>query len=226
MAERALLRIGSVAAVLGAVLGVIVNLLHPRYPEIGQTEPYLRAVAGSRLWVGDHIGILFAVLLLTGGLIALARSITVEPAAAWARLAQAATLVSFPLLGALVATDGPAAKKIAGSWAAAEGADKAMALRAGDVLAQISTGLFVIWVIVFFGVTFVLHGLAVARSGLYPGWLGWLAVLVGLGSAWVGLVQAYRGPSVLYFNVLFVVFSVAATVWVFVMGLLLWRRAA
>ncbi|MBI4562136.1 MAG: hypothetical protein HY724_08815, partial [Candidatus Rokubacteria bacterium] len=82
-----------------------------------------------------------------------------------------------------------------------------------------------VWTVVFFGVTIFLYGLALLTSDVYPKWLGWVAVLASIGSALVGLNLAYRGPSVLAANVLFPIFSIVITLWVLVMGVLLWRKA-
>jgi hypothetical protein len=44
-------------------------------------------------------------------------------------------------------------------------------------------------------VTFILYGLAVAWSQLYPGWLGWVVGRAGLGSVAAGLFQASAGEA-------------------------------
>ncbi len=80
------------------------------------------------------------------------------------------------------------------------------------------------WIIVF-GVSIVLNGAAVAYSDAYPQWLGWLALLLGIGVTAIGLTQAYNGPSALVTNTLFGAFSVGVTVWLLVMGILMWRKA-
>ena len=49
--------------------------------------------------------------------------------------------------------------------------------------------------ILFAGVTFILYGLAVASSNVYPRWLGWPVVVAGIGSIAVGIVQAQVGES-------------------------------
>src|SRR5207244_7366594 len=97
MPERTLTRIGAAAAVLGAVLGLVVNVLHPRVNDPVNTKAFLRQVAGSTIWVGDHVGIIFAVLLVTGGLVAVYRSITSGTRAASARRGFAAAVVSAAL---------------------------------------------------------------------------------------------------------------------------------
>jgi len=46
---------------------------------------------------------------------------------------------------------------------------------------------------VFAAVTFILFGLAVAFSHVYPRWLGWTVFLAGLLSIGAGSIQAYVG---------------------------------
>ena len=225
MRERSLYRIGAVSAIVGSILAGAVNLLHPRTPHIDRVEAFLPLVAGSAAWVGIHVGILFAVLLWTGALLAVWRSLGTEPGAAWAELGLAGALVSAAIGLVWMAADGIAMKVVADAWASAAAAEKAVAFRDGFVLAKVNIAIFTVWDICFFGVTFILYGLAVATSGAYPKWLGWVAMLAGIGSALVGLNLAYQGPSHLVLNILFPIFSIILTVWVFVMGVLLWRRA-
>ena len=211
---------------MGSALGLIANLLHPRTSEIGNVEAFLRRVAESTTWVGDHIGILFAVLLVLGGLTAIYRSLAAEPSAAWARLGFVGAVVGAGVLFVLMGTDGIAMKGLAKAWATAPETEKAAALRVASAVAEINLALFSVFIILFFGATFILYGLAVLTSNAYPRWLGWVAVLAGLASALIGLNQAYRGPSVLVTNVLFVIFSVILTLWVLVMAVILWRKAS
>ncbi|MSQ41375.1 MAG: hypothetical protein EXR55_06975 [Dehalococcoidia bacterium] len=62
-------------------------------------------------------------------------------------------------------------------------------------------------------------------SRVYPRWLGWLAIVRGVGSSVVGVLQAYNGPSVLLTYRLFPIFAVVVIVWIFIMGVLMWRNA-
>lgn len=225
MSERSMFRIGSVSAIVGSILALVVNILHPRSATLKNPEAFLRMIAESTIWIGDHVGIIFAVLLITGGLVAISRSIAEEPGAAWARLGFAGALVSTAILCVLMATDGITVKVLADAWAKAPAAEKSAAFSVAHALAQINVAVFSVWVIEFFGVTIILYGLAVSTSSAYPKWLGWVAVLAGIGSALIGLNQAYRGPSTLVTNVLFPIFSIIITIWVLVMGILLWRKA-
>ena len=175
--------------------------------------------------MGDHVGIIFAMLLVTGGLVAVYRSITSGPGAAWARLGFAAALVSAGLGFVTVAVEGIAIKRVAVAWASAPRGEKAVAFRVADALVQIQWALDSVWILIFFGVTFILYGVAVVLSDVYPKWLGWVAVGGGLGSSLLGLHIGYHGASSLVFNILFPIFSILLTAWIFMMGVLLWRKS-
>ena len=222
MPERALSRIGSVSAIVGAILLIVANILHPRGAPFGDTKAHLQEIAGSGIYLGDHIGIAVGALLVVGGLVAIYRSITAGAGAACARLGFAAALASAALITVVIAIDGIAIKAVATAWASSQ--DPAL-FQAAFVLEQVGVGLFSMLIFLFFGVTFILYGLAVALSDVYPKWLGWAALVLGIVAALIGLVQAYNGPSTLLTNQLFPIASVLLTVWVLVMGVLLWRRA-
>jgi hypothetical protein len=203
----------------------VVNVLLPRVNDPANTKAFLRQVAESTIWVGDHVGIIFAMLLVTGGLVAVYRSITSGPGAAWARLGFAAALVSAGLGFVTVAVEGIAIKRVAMAWASAPKGEKAVAFRVADALVQIQWALDGVWILIFFGVTFILYGVAVVLSDVYPKWLGWVAVGGGLGSSLLGLHIGYHGASSLVFNILFPIFSILLTAWIFMMGVLLWRKS-
>lgn len=225
MAERSLMRIGAVSAVIGAIVFAVANMLHPRSPDIEVTAEQVKTVAESGIWLTDHLAFVLGALLVLGGLVALQRSITSEPGAAWARLGYVSALVSSGVVAVLVGLDGIASKVVHDAWAAAPAAEKAAALRISEALEEVDIGVFSIYIIVFFGITFILYGLAVALSEVYPKWLGWAAVVLGIASFIVGIVQAYVGLSVVGTNYLFSGFASLLTVWVLVMGILMWRKA-
>jgi hypothetical protein len=70
------------------------------------------------------------------------------------------------------------------------------------------------------GVPFILFGLAVVFSRLYPTWLGWVGVVGGLGSLTSG-VAMFLGVDL----ELYIAFALVVSVWMVAMGLLMWRRA-
>jgi hypothetical protein len=218
MTDRDLYRVGSAGAVVGAVVALVTNLIHPRLSSyddlVGET---LREAAGSDAWILIHLGLLLGTLLIVLGLFALARSMKGGLADGLARLALGALLVSAPVAVLTLAVDGYATKQVADAGDAGAAA--------GAAVVHIGWALFMALIISFIGITPALFGLAAARSGIYPAWLGWVAALLGLAAVVVGVVGSVDGPSA-GFDVAFTATSGLLTLWVLVLGVLLGRRSA
>jgi hypothetical protein len=221
----AVLRIGAACGIAGAILLIAANAAHPRpsRSEVGDHEAFLRLAADSGSWLVVHLGILLGALLLLGGLVGVSYSLRGDRAEWLSRLA---------LVGALVGTTvgivqhgvDMAYGEVADDWAAGAGEDKATLLHIGSALEHVDFTLFSVNVVVFFGVTFVLYGLALVASSSYPRPLGWVATLAGLAAAVVGVVQLFMGPSdaTLY---VFPVIAAVVSLWVLAASVLVWRRA-
>ena len=223
MPDRTLVRVGSVSAMLGAIMLIVANIMHPRGAEFGDTAEHLQEIADAGIYLGDHIGLLVGALLLVGGLVGLSHSLADGGGAAWARLGLAVAAAAAALMTVVIAVDGIALKAVANEWASSQNESL---FQAAYVLEQIGLGLFTMLIFFIFGVLYILYGLAVALSDIYPKWLGWLALVLGTAGAVIGLVHAYQGPSDLLTNVLFPIVSILLTVWVLVMGVLMWRKTS
>lgn len=216
-------RIGSAAGIAGAFLAMVGNLLHPATPS-GDPEGVARAIAESEIWVPDHLVIVLGLILMFGGLVAISRSITGGLPGALARLGYTAAVGGITVGLILVIVDGVAAKHIADAWATAPPEEEAAALRLVLAEETINFALAALFNILFAGVTFILYGLAVAWSEVYPRWLGWVVVVAGLGSIVVGVVQAYVGESIPATRVATIIFPTVITIWVAGMGVVLLRK--
>ena len=223
--EGSIFRIGSVAGILGALLAMVGNLLHPATP-IGDPEGVAQAIAQSETWVLIHLVIVVGLILMLGTLVALSRSIEGGVAGALAQLASVAAVAGVTVGVVLVIVDGVAAKHLADAWEAAPPDQAAAALRVVVAEEAINFALAALFNILFAGVTFILLGLAVAWSGEYAGWLGWMVVVAGVGSVPVGLVQAYTGESIGFTRIATIIFPTIITLWVVVMSVLMWRKAS
>ena len=84
--ERGLIRVGALSGIIGAIVFMIANIVHPRSPNIQITVKQIETVAQSHIWVTDHLLLLLGGLLLLPALIAVQRSITTGPGAVWAYL--------------------------------------------------------------------------------------------------------------------------------------------
>jgi hypothetical protein len=218
MSERALYRIGSWAAIVGAVVALVTNLLHPRISEFGDyVEAELRAVRDSDGWIAIHLGLLLGSLLIILGLFAFARSLKGGPAEGWARLALGSLLIAAPVTVMTLMVDGYTTKAIAD--ATAQGS-------AGSGVAAVELGwaLFMGLIITFLGITPMLFGVAVAVDGRYPVGLGWGAALLGAVCVVDGVVGTVAGPSGAFFLV-FTAASGLLTLWVLLLGVYLGRLA-
>jgi hypothetical protein len=219
------LRIGSAAGIAGALVGMVGNLAHPTTPAASQdAEGLARTIADSGSWVPDHLLILLGLIGMLGGLIAIARSISGGLPGALAQLGAIAAVAGATVGLLLLSIDGVAAKHLAQAAATAPPTEQAAALHALLAEEAINFALGTLFYILFAGVTFVLLGLAVAWSRLYPPWLGWMAVIAGAGSVVVGLVQGQVGETNTVTRIPSIIFPTVITLWLAWMGVLLLRK--
>jgi hypothetical protein len=217
-------RLGAGAAVSGSLLAMVGNLLHPVTP-LGQSEGVARAIASSAGWVPIHLLIVAGLLLMFAGLVALSRSVKGGLAEALARYSYIAVIGGITVGLLLVIVDGVAAKHLADVWASAPPEERATALRLVLAEESINFAIASLFNILFAGVSYILLGLAVALSRVYPRWLGWVAVAMGLGCVITGVIQALRGESSLLIKTLTIIFPTVITLWTALLGILLWRKA-
>lgn len=228
MQDRTLLRIGAVSLIGGIVvfaLSVFVGiaLIHAGPTDPGGTEFALQAIADSSLWGGTHLVGLAALLFFVGGLLALSRSITKEPGAALARLGFSAAQLGSGFLAAQLVLEGSHTMKVLSKAFAAAG-DKEVPFAVAEAMFLISADFGSWGSVVFFGVAPILFGLAIALTDLYPKWLGWLAVVGGVGAVSIGAGMFLQGLS-LVGTIAFTAFGMLVTVSLLVIGVLMWRRA-
>jgi Domain of unknown function (DUF4386) len=221
---RWVLRIGGWAAIVGAILGGVGNLVHPVTPE-DDPVGVAQVIADSELWTPIHLAIVLGIFLMLGGLIAIYQTIRGGLAGALARFGLFAAVAGVTIGLILVILDGVAARQLAQEWASAAPADSATALGLVHVNETINFALASLFNFVFAAATFILFGLAVAVSDVYPRWLGWVAVIAGLASIGAGSIQALVGEPTTASRVLTIFGPTVITLWLLVMGILLLRRS-
>ncbi len=174
---------------MGALLGMVGNLIHPVTP-VDDPEGVARVIADSRIWVPVHLAIVLGIVLMLGGLVAIHHSIRggVAGALAWFGLIAAIAGATIGLV--LVILDGVAARQLAQEWAATSPGARAVALSLVHVNETMNFALASLFNFVFAAVTFILFGMAVALSDVYPRWLGWTVFLAGVLS-----IKRRRWPS-------------------------------
>lgn len=224
MSQASFYRIGATAMIAGTVLALVFNVVHGRASDATNTEAQLRLAADKGPWILIHLGLFVGVLLVTGGLLALSRSLDWEAGSAWARFAVGGALIGGALFTALMAMDGIVLKRIADAWAAG-GVDRAALFQLGHLVREGNSALLSLWTIEFLGGTLLMMGVALGRSSLYPRWAGLAGVVLGVAGLLDGFAMALGGLTFGVFNVGFTAVSILATIWLFATGVLLWRRA-
>src|SRR5919106_4683878 len=222
--DRWVYLLGGVAAIVGSLMGMVGNLIHPVTP-LDDPEGVARVIAESDAWTAIHLVIVFGITLMLGGLVALYQSIRDSRAGALARLGLASGIVGIAIGVVLVILDGVGAKQLADEWAIAPQDERATALRIVLANETINFALASSFNIVFAGATFILFGLAVAFSGVYEQWLGWVVVVAGIVSVGAGLIQAFSGQPTMASRVLTIIGPTGITLWLLVIGVLLVRKA-
>lgn len=122
MRDREALRVGGIAALLGGVGAIVVNILHPSPPE--RTDELLLLVASMPHWTLIHYGVVWATVAIVSGLALLVRTLQ----DAWARALGEAGKYTAKLGGAVflvaIMVDGHGHPAFAGRWMGATGDEK------------------------------------------------------------------------------------------------------
>lgn len=221
MADRSFLHWGGLAAVLGGVLALVGNALHPRWTDVEDTELY-RNVADSGVWKFDHLLLMVALVLTTAGSVAIARSLHDGDGDTLARYGLLATVVGGAIALTGIGLDTYAYRAAAENFVGATEQDQVGAFWAVNAVDHVSTALFNVFTFVLLGVSPLLLGMAAIRSRRYPAWLGWAATAGGAVCTVVGLWGlGTRDQDMLVLP--FIVGSVLVTLWILGAGWMLWQ---
>jgi len=222
--DKALYLYGGIAAVTGSLLGMVGNLIHPATP-IDDPEGVAHVIANSGAWFGIHFAIVIGISLMLAGLVALNRSISEGPAGALSRLGRYAATVGITIGLILVTLDGVAARQLAEEWAAAPAELKPIELQVMLANETVNFALASLFNLIFAGAAYILFGLAVALSDVYPRWIGWIAVAAGVGSVGAAVIQGAAAVPTTASRVLTIIGPTVITLWTAAIGLLLIRKA-
>lgn len=214
-------------AVVGPLLALAVNIVHPRpaWDEVGEHETFLRLAAESDAWAVVHLGLVIAFILFLGAFAALTTSLEGRAGSGLARLGLASAFAATAVSVVQASVD-TAIGEVAEDWAAAAPGERADVLRIGGALEDVDFVLLSVELIFFFGVTFVLYGLALLASERYPRWLGWIAIAGGCGGIALGAVQAVQGEASGLTVIVLPAVAGVLSLWLLALGVLLWRDAA
>jgi hypothetical protein len=216
-------RVGAGAGMLGAALGIVFNVLHPRDGDaLDSARAELQMIADSGIWKLDHVMLALAVVIGFVGIMAIGFSMANTPGELWARAAVVFGAVSTAVGVVLIAIDGVALKALADQWA---GGDDSI-LPAATAVVEMNSAWFWALMATFFGITPLLVGEAVLASGVYPRNLGYVELAGGALALVAALIIAIDGLSTLTAMIMFPIASIAHTVVLFILSWTLWNRAA
>jgi hypothetical protein len=181
------------------------------------------AIASNGAWVGIHLAIMTAILLIIGGLVGLTDQLDDTSAGPLARLGLAAAVLGGAVVTVSTSIDGFVMKAFSVALAGVPTADAGTALRVTMAVKDVDFGIWSMGMLVFFGAGFACFGVAVATSGRYPAWFGLIAVLGAAGSSLAALLQIAASGEVQAAETIFLASSAMLTLWVFGLGVAMWR---
>jgi hypothetical protein len=219
--QQILLRIGAVCVVVGSVIVLACRRAHGDLPT-DTGEAALSYVASYPIYALVHLGDVLGVLVWAGGLVALSGALTHRVASAVGRLGAVSVLVGAAVHIAEFSIDGYALPTLAETWAVASPSERPdLEFGARLVLVAIG-GPSTIALVMLWGSTLVLYGLAVKKEG-YSSWLGWTGVITGAVITVLGTIQFLK-PNIFPGALFYGGGTLVSQLWTVVLGVAMWRR--
>lgn len=216
-------RVGAATMVSGALLALAGNLLHPRYGDDPDVVTYRKIAGSDRFRIADVV-IVVAIVLVTAGLVSIARSWHEGTAGALGHYGRLAALAGGTLALAQTGLETYGLKQQAAIFSSARPNDVVGAFWATNAIDHVNVALFATWTIVFLGIAPLLLGGAQSvaeRGDRRLGVLGIAGGAVCLVVGVVSLVKQDQGPM----EIPFLVGSLLVTAWLLLAGIALWRSA-
>ena len=218
------LRFGGMCAIVGAILSVAAGIGFRNLTNEYNAKDILEILAARSplTWSLTHLGFIAGTLLWVFALVALSWTLIEGRSWALGRLGAAAVVMGGALHILYSSVNGYGFTTLAQSWNDPS-TDAAALVVVGDALRRVLGGGWAAVLLLFHGIPFVLYGLAVAYSPRYPSWLGWVGVAGGAGSILAGVALLFGKYLISLW--LPVVFAIVISVWMGIVGFLMWRHA-
>lgn len=212
-------RLASLFFIVGSVSLIVFNALFPRVEDPASAAQFVKKVAETRggQWEMINLGLAVGIWGLMIGFAGVYRAISTGGAAAWARLGYYGFIVGTTLWTAGLALEGFGLGLVTKDMSAATTATAAVL--ASLLMGLLSMQIIVLWLALLF------IGIGMALSTVFPGWAGWVLIILGALTASTGVLQGFTGPTQLTLNVLFPILAGLSTVYSLVLGIWIWRRA-
>jgi hypothetical protein len=222
--RTATLKLGGLLAVVGAGAVLTGLLWHGDLPD-DTTATALRHIAERPEWPLIHLISIVGVLLWVGAFTGVAQSLPHGGGRLLGRLAVLAVVIGAAVFVVHYSIDGYRLKHIADAWNAAPGGERAEQHLVATALFGILGGTFRSYIAWLYGLPFLLLGLAIGRSGVYPARFGWVAVVTGAGAMLAG-TTLFLDMKLVPFPMLFGGFVIPSNLWLATLGVLTWHRVS
>jgi uncharacterized protein DUF4386 len=226
--ERPLLRMGSMAFLVGLVIFIISTMLHASREDPNNHPQVFAEYANSNPWIAAHIGqFVGGIVVFAGGFVALYRLLvqreSSKTASALAWIGFATAIIAASALSILQAVDGIALKRAVDAWAAAPAEEKAVAFRVAEGIRYTEIGTNSILRILQ-GTVAVVFGVAIAMSTVLGRWIGGVGVLAGAVTIAAGIEVAYIGFAS-SMSGLGAISMTIYSIWIGILGVFMWRKS-
>jgi hypothetical protein len=216
-------KISSTAFIIGAVLLIVFNLLSPRPNDPTSLQSVLTTISNQTVFTHlSQLFLAFGIWLAMIGSVGVYRSIKAS-GAAWARLGFYGIIVGATLWSITFGL-GSTTVNTAADWVSASTADKAATLNVAAAETAATSAIETMSILMFW-LALILLGIGMARSAVYPRWLGWLAAILGFAMvAAVGVPKFFFGNTSILL-LLFGGLALITTIWMLATGIWVARRA-
>ena len=191
------LRAGAVAGLVGLVLRIATDQLHPATAPPTDSAAAFREYARSDIWTYVHVGQYVCALLIVMSLLALARRLSRQDSLAGvlALVGGVMAVMVAVVFTVQMAVDGVALRSAVHAWVtAAPGSATVSAFGVAEAVRSLEKGLSGFFLLND-GFTLLALGLAIALGRRYARWLGWAGAVAGIAFLVGGVVTASTGFS-------------------------------
>jgi hypothetical protein len=203
--------------VAGGVWALVGNVLHPRFDQQNQAAVY-RAVhiQSDRLLFADLLLIL-ATLLITAGLLELARALSRRHASALARIGGAAVAIGGGIAVVQYVVEAYGLRQGAHLFAIVDYRNQMGAFWATSAVDWVNSALFSAWTLLLLGCAPLLLAPAMWNSSSYPKWVTVVGAVGGIGCLFTAVMNISREDQTTL-ELLFFIASILVTLWVILTG--------
>jgi hypothetical protein len=224
--QSSLLRFGSIALIVGAIIAIVSTLFHASTEDPANHFLVFTIYASDDSWIAVHIGqFVGVVMVFAGGFIALSRLLAQSESSsvsilAWIGLALA--IMTASEFAILQAVDGIGNKLAIDSWVSAPSDEKFITFGIAEGVRYIEIGANSYFRILQ-GIVAVIFGIAILKNKLISKWIGGVGVAIGAVTIYAGLDVAYQGFSGVTTQI--GVSLIIYFIWTGILGGLMWIKS-